>query len=106
MMSEMMTSHFANPSSIHSFGRESKIIVEKSRKKIAELINTSPGSIFFTSGGTEADNMAIKCGIEDHNIEYAITSKISHHAVLYPLEDLANQNKIKLFFLFLLYTCK
>ena len=96
MITNMMGSNYANPSSIHSFGRESKIIVENSRKKIAELINTSPGSIFFTSGGTEADNMAIKCAIEDHNIKHAITSKISHHAVLYPLEDLAAEGKIKL----------
>ena len=96
MMSEMMKSHFANPSSIHSYGRESKIVVEGARKKIAELLNTSPGSIFFTSGGTEADNMAIKCAIHDHKITHAITSKISHHAVLFPLEDLEKEGLIKL----------
>ena len=96
MMSEMMKSHFANPSSVHSYGRESKIVVEGARKKIAELLNTSPGSIFFTSGGTEADNMAIKCAIHDHKITHAITSKISHHAVLFPLEDLEKEGLIKL----------
>ena len=96
MMSEMMKSHFANPSSIHSYGRESKIVVEGARKKIAELLNTSPGSIFFTSGGTEADNMAIKCAIHDHKITHAITSKLSHHAVLFPLEDLEKEGLIKL----------
>ena len=96
LMSKMMHNHFANPSSVHSFGRESKIIVENARKNIAKLLNTSPGNIFFTSGGTEADNMAIKCSIYDHNITHAITSKISHHAVLYPLEDLAKEGKIKL----------
>lgn len=96
MMSEMMKTHFANPSSVHSFGRESKTVVENARKSIANLLNTSPGSIFFTSGGTEADNMAIKCGINDHKITHAITSKLSHHAVLYPLEDLAAEGKIKL----------
>ncbi|MDB0027460.1 cysteine desulfurase [Flavobacteriales bacterium] len=96
MMSEMMKTHFANPSSVHSYGRESKIVVESARKKIASLLNTSPGSIFFTSGGTEADNMAIKCGIHDHKITHAITSKISHHAVLYPLEDLEKEGIIKL----------
>ncbi len=96
MMSEMMKTHFANPSSTHSYGRESKIVVEAARKKIAELLNTSPGSIFFTSGGTEADNMAIKCAIDDHKITHAVTSKLSHHAVLYPLEDLAEEGKIKL----------
>ena len=96
MMSEMMKSHFANPSSVHSYGRESKIVVEGARKKIAELLNTSPGSIFFTSGGTEADNMAIKCAIHDHKITHAITSKLSHHAVLFPLEDLEKEGLIKL----------
>ena len=96
LISEMMKTHFANPSSIHSYGRESKIVVEKSRKTIANILNTSPGSIFFTSGGTEADNMAIKCAIHDHKITHAITSKISHHAVLYPLEDLEKEGTIKL----------
>lgn len=96
MMSQMMKTHFANPSSVHCFGRESKIIVESARKRIAKLLNTSPGSIFFTSGGTEADNMAIKCAIHDHKITHAITSKISHQAVLYPLQDLDNEGVIKL----------
>ena len=96
LISDMMKTHFANPSSIHSYGRESKIVVENARKTIANLLNTSPGSIFFTSGGTEADNMAIKCAIQDHKIKHAITSKLSHHAVLYPLEDLASEGKIKL----------
>jgi cysteine desulfurase len=96
MMSEMMKTTYANPSSVHSFGRESKIVVENARKTIANILNTSPGSIFFTSGGTEADNMAIQCGIHDNNIKHAITSKISHLAVLLPLEDLAAAGKIKL----------
>ena len=96
LISEMMKTHFANPSSIHSYGRESKIVVERARKTIANILNTSPGSIFFTSGGTEADNMAIKCAIHDHKITHAITSKISHHAVLYPLEDLEKEGTIKL----------
>lgn len=96
MMSEMMRVNFANPSSLHSFGRQSKTIVEDARKKIASLLNTSPGSIFFTSGGTEADNMAIKCAIQDHDIQHAITSKISHQAVLYPLQDLEQKGEIKI----------
>ncbi len=96
IMHKMMIEDFGNPSSIHSYGRTAKNIVENSRKKIADLLNTSPGSIFFTSGGTEADNMAINCAIEDYNITHAITSKISHHAVLYPLQSLAEKKKIKL----------
>jgi cysteine desulfurase len=96
LMGELMKTTFANPSSVHEFGRKSKIIVETARKTIAALLNAAPKTIFFTSGGTEADNMAIKCGIHDHNISHAITSKLSHHAVLYPLEDLAAEGKIKL----------
>ena len=96
MMSEMMKTSYGNPSSMHSFGREAKIVIENARKTIANILNTSPGSIFFTSGGTEADNMAIMCGIHDNDIKYAITSKISHLAVLHPLEDLAAAGKIKL----------
>ena len=63
LMSEMMKATFGNPSSVHELGRKSKIIIETSRKTIATLLNASPKTIFFTSGGTEADNMAIKCGI-------------------------------------------
>jgi len=96
LMSEMMKTNFGNPSSVHECGRKSKIIIETARKTIATLLNAAPKTIFFTSGGTEADNMAIKCGIHDHNITHAITSKLSHHAVLYPLEDLAAEGKIQL----------
>ena len=99
MMCEMMKTNFANPSSVHSFGRESKIVVENARKTVADLQQTSNGNIFFTSGGTEADNMAIKCAINDHKITHAITSKLSHHAVLYPLEDLEKEGVIKLSFI-------
>jgi len=88
MMSQMMQINFGNPSSAHYFGRESKIIVENARKTIADLLHTSPGNIFFTSGGTEGNNMAVRCGINDYKITHAITSKISHPAVLRPLEDL------------------
>ena len=96
MMSGMMKTSYGNPSSMHSFGREAKIVIENARKTIANILNTSPGSIFFTSGGTEADNMAIMCGIHDNDIKHAITSKISHLAILHPLEDLAAAGKIKL----------
>ena len=96
MMSDMMRSNFANPSSVHSSGREAKVIIENSRKTIADLLNTSPGTIFFTSGGTEADNMAIRSTIQDYNIQHVVTSKIAHHAVLYPLQDLENKNIIKI----------
>ena len=71
-----------------------ELLIENARKKVSGFLNTSPGNIFFTSGGTEADNMAIRCGILDNNITHAITSSISHKAVIYPLEELKEKNHI------------
>ena len=90
--------HFGNPSSIHSHGREARAAIEKSRKKIAELLNTSPSEIFFTSGGTEADNTAIRSSIQTLGIKHAISSRVEHHAVLHTLEALERQGEIKLSF--------
>ncbi len=95
-MLPFMRNHFGNPSSVHSHGREVRNAIEKSRKKVAELLNASPSEIFFTSGGTEADNTAIVCGIESHGIAHAITSPIEHHAVLHTLEACAKKGHIKL----------
>jgi len=95
-MIPFMKSHFGNPSSVHSHGREVRTAIEKSRKKVAELLNASPSEIFFTSGGTEADNTALVCGIESHGISHVITSPIEHHAVLHTLEILEKRGKIKL----------
>lgn len=97
-MVQVMENHYGNPSSIHAHGREARTILEKSRKKVAELLRTSPSEIFFTSGGTEADNMAIRCGIIDHQIRHAITSRIEHHAVLHTLEAMESAGVIQLSF--------
>ena len=96
VMLPILNNGFGNPSSIHSFGRESRSLIEKARKNVARHLNCSPGEIFFTSGGTEADNMAIRCGMIDLGINHAITSKIEHHAVGHTLEDLASKGLIKL----------
>ena len=85
-MYTVMESNYGNPSSIHGHGREARALIEKSRKTIAGLLHTSPAEIFFTSGGTEADNTAIRCGIIDNNIKHAITSRVEHHAVIHTLE--------------------
>lgn len=95
-MLPFMKSHFGNPSSVHSHGREVRTAIEKARKKVAELLNASPSEIFFTSGGTEADNTALVCGVESHGITHAITSPLEHHAVLHTLEVLEKKGKIKL----------
>ena len=76
----------ANPSSIHSHGRQAKVIVEKARKTIATLLNASPSEIFFTSGGTEADNTVIQSCVLYGGIKTIITSPLEHHAVLHTSE--------------------
>ena len=95
-MEPFFKSHFGNPSSIHSHGREVRSAIEKSRKGIAQLLNAAPSEIFFTSGGTEADNTAIQCSIHAFNIKYAITSRIEHHAVLHCLEALVKKGTIEI----------
>lgn len=95
-MLPFMRGHFGNPSSVHSHGREVRTAIEKARKKVAELLQASPSEIFFTSGGTEADNTALVCGIESHGIRHAITSPLEHHAVLHTLEMLAKKGQVQL----------
>lgn len=90
--------HFGNPSSIHSYGREVKAGIEQSRKKVAGYFNVSPSEIFFTSGGTEANNTAIRCSVRDLGIKHLITSRIEHHAVLHTVEELEKQKAVKLSF--------
>jgi len=97
-MYKVMESQFGNPSSIHAHGREVRTLIEKSRKTIASLLHTSPAEIFFTSGGTEADNTAIRCGIIDHKLTHAITTRLEHHAVLHTLEAMEKSGVIKLSF--------
>ncbi|CAN5571406.1 cysteine desulfurase family protein [soil metagenome] len=96
VMIPMLKNQFGNPSSIHAFGREVRSAVEAARKKVAQLLKVTPSEIFFTSGGTEANNMALRCSIHDHGLKHAITSPIEHHAVLHTLEDLAHRGEIKL----------
>ncbi len=95
-MYRVMENYYGNPSSIHSHGREVRALIEKSRRTIAGLLHASPSEIFFTSGGTEADNTAIRCGIEDHGIRHAISSPIEHHAVIHTLEAMEKAGTIKL----------
>jgi cysteine desulfurase len=86
----------ANPSSIHSHGRQAKVIVEKARKTIATLLNASPSEIFFTSGGTEADNTVIQSCVLYGGIKTIITSPLEHHAVLHTAEALEKLGMVDL----------
>lgn len=98
-MKPYMLSHFGNPSSIHSHGRQVRAAIEKARKKVADLLQTSPSEIFFTSGGTEADNTALRCCVDEYGIKTIITTKLEHHAVLHTVESLERAGVTKTHFL-------
>lgn len=97
-MKPFMLEDFGNPSSTHAHGRKVRAAIESSRKKIAELLNCTPGEIIFTSGGTEADNAIIRCAVETYGIKHAISTPIEHHAVTHTLETLEKQKAIELHF--------
>ena len=93
-----MENVFGNPSSIHKRGREIKSAIEKSRSRVAEILSCEPGEIFFTSGGTEADNMFIANTVVEKTIDTIITSKIEHHAVLHCCEYLNKSKNVNIKF--------
>jgi cysteine desulfurase len=90
-----MHQHYGNPSSIHSFGREVRAGIEKARKVVATSLNVTPSEIFFTSGGTEANNTAIYCSVRDLGVTHIISSPIEHHAVTHTIEELEKAGKVK-----------
>lgn len=94
-----LNNYFGNPSSTHAFGRKTKNAIEINRKKIADLIQAKNNEIIFTSGGTEADNMALRCAVFDLNVKRIITTKIEHHAVLHTAECLRDQENVEIIFL-------
>src|SRR5882724_9119735 len=87
-MKPFMLEDFGNPSSTHAHGRKVKAGIESARKKVAELLNCTPGEIIFTSGGTEADNTLILGTVHTYGIKHVISSAIEHHAVLHTIENL------------------
>ena len=102
VISEMMKAmkvNYGNPSSTHSHGRNSKAILELSRKTIAEKFNVNSKEIIFTSGGTESNNMIIKTVVVAQNIERIISTKIEHKAVLNSIESIAKERSITILFL-------
>ncbi|AHF16800.1 cysteine desulfurase family protein [Niabella soli] len=89
-----MTTSFGNPSSVYSYGRETRLAVETARKTVAKHLNVKPGEIFFTSGGTESNNTAISASLRDLGCTHIITSPIEHHAVLHTVEHYCDGNAI------------
>jgi cysteine desulfurase len=100
-MMPYLTEKFGNPSSIFSYGRETRMAVEQSRKTVAKILNAHPAEIFFTSGGTESSNTAIMAAVNDLGCKHIITSEIEHHATLHTVQyldklDLAKVSYVKL----------
>ena len=95
-MHEALANQYGNPSSTHAFGRPAKSAIEKARKSIAKVLNAHPSEIIFTSGGTEADNMILRCAVRDLGVQMIITSRIEHHAVLHTAEELAKDYNIEI----------
>lgn len=95
-MHDLLLNDFGNPSSSHYFGRQVKAKLETSRRKIAKILNCQPSEIIFTSGGTEADNMAFQVAIQELGAERIITSALEHHAVGHTAEYVSHHKKVEL----------
>lgn len=95
-MRPFMLENFGNPSSVHGHGRKVRAALEQARKKVAELLNCTPGEIIFTSGGTEADNALLVSSVKTYGLKHAISTPIEHHAVTHTLETLAQQGSVEL----------
>ncbi len=91
-----LQNEFGNPSSTHFYGRQAKAVIETARRSVAKHLNCSAAEIIFTSGGTEADNMALHIAVNALNVTHIITSSIEHHAIGHTAEDLAHDAKVRI----------
>lgn len=101
-MMPYLTDKFGNPSSIYSYGRESRLAIENARKTVAKILNAHPAEIFFTSGGTESSNTAISASIRDLGCRHIISSPIEHHATTHTVDHLYHTGEAALSFVKLL----
>lgn len=95
-MVAVMTEHYGNPSSTHGHGRKVKNIIEECRSNIAKLLQCKASEICFTSGGTEADNLALRGAAKNLGVDGIISSPIEHHAVTHTVEDIATEHNLPL----------
>lgn len=95
-MKPYLTEKYGNPSSIYSYGRETRMAIENARKSVAKILNAHPAEIFFTSGGTESTNTAINAAVHDLGCKHIISSPIEHHATLHCVEHLSDTGEAKL----------
>jgi cysteine desulfurase len=101
-MMPFLTERFGNPSSIYSYGRETRLAIETARKSVAKILNAHPAEIFFTSGGTESSNTAINAAIHDLGCRHIISSSVEHHATLHTVENLYHRGEVALSYVKLL----
>ena len=101
-MMPYLTDKFGNPSSIYSYGRESRLAIENARKSVAKILNAHPAEIFFTSGGTESTNTVLTAAIGDLGCTHIITSPLEHHATLHTVEHLHKKGEASLSYVELL----
>ena len=95
-MMPYLTEKFGNPSSIYSYGRESRMAIEMARKSVAQLLHAHPAEIFFTSGGTESSNAAIRAAVQDLGCSHIISSPLEHHATLHTVSYYQERGEAKL----------
>ena len=98
-MMPYLTEKFGNPSSIYSYGRETRLAIEQARKSVAKNLGAKPAEIFFTSGGTESSNTVLNAAINDLGCKHIISSPIEHHATLHTVTHLAKLHNLKLSFI-------
>jgi cysteine desulfurase len=95
-MSDVLRNHFGNPSSTHSYGRSSKALLETARRNIARHLNCASSELFFTSGGTEADNLACHIAVQELGVKRIISTSIEHHAVGHTVEMYRDRFQVQL----------
>ncbi|HKK77794.1 MAG TPA: cysteine desulfurase family protein [Saprospiraceae bacterium] len=98
-LSGIMSELWGNPSSIYQEGRTARAAIEEARKTVANTLQASIGEVFFTSCGTESNNMALKCAVRDLGVSRIISSPIEHHAVLHTVQRLEKEKAVELFML-------
>ena len=97
-MMPFLSEQFGNPSSIYSYGRETRMAIEQARKLVAKNLGARPSEIFFTSGGTESSNTILNAAIENLGCKHIISSPIEHHATLHTVQHLAKKENVQLSF--------
>lgn len=94
-MLPVLREQYGNPSSIHAEGRQVRALIEGARKTVARCIGASMADVFFTSGGTESNNMAIKCAVRDLGVRRIISSPTEHHCGLHTIQTVEQESGVE-----------